>query len=47
MNAQLAATALGIGACDLGGYRKHNLEEMLGLDGVYEHIIHMTIFGQI
>ena len=32
MNAQLAATALSIGACDLGGYRKHNLENILDLE---------------
>ncbi len=46
-NAQLTACALGLGACDLGGYRKQRIEEMLGMDGLCRHIVHMTILGQI
>ncbi len=44
-NAQLAATGMGFGGCDLGGYHKEYLEELIGLDGINEHVIHMTIFG--
>jgi len=47
MNAQLATTALSLGATDLGGYHKQYLEQLLGLDGIYKHIVHMTIFGNV
>lgn len=41
----LATTALGMGACDIGGYHKKNIEELIGLDGVTNHIIHFLIIG--
>lgn len=44
-NAQLTTTALGYGACDIGGYDKQFLEELLGLDGISKQVIHFTVFG--
>jgi len=44
-NAQLTTTALGYGACDIGGYNKQTVEKQLGLDGVSKQVIHFTIFG--
>ena len=44
-NAQLAATALGYGACDIGGYNKQFIEKRLGLDGISKQVIHFTLFG--
>lgn len=44
-NLQLVATALGYGACDIGGYKKGLVEDEIGLDGVTRHLIHMTIVG--
>jgi len=41
----LATTALGMGACDIGGYNKKNIEELVGLDGVTNHIMHLLIIG--
>ena len=44
-NAQLTATGLGYGACDIGGYDKQFIEEILGLDGISKQVIHFTVFG--
>lgn len=44
-NAQLTATALGYGACDLGGYSKQFIEKRFGLDGISKQVIHFTVFG--
>lgn len=44
-NLQLVSTALAYGACDIGGYEKQHVEEILGLDGVLKHMIHMTLVG--
>lgn len=44
-NIHLTATALGIGSCDVGGYAKHELERVLGLDGLSQHVIHLTVLG--
>ncbi|MGI6363120.1 MAG: SagB family peptide dehydrogenase [Bacillota bacterium] len=44
-NAQLTTTALGYGACDIGGYNKQTVEKQLGLDGISKQVIHFTIFG--
>jgi SagB-type dehydrogenase family enzyme len=41
----LICTALGIGPCDVGRYAKHHLEDTLGLDGLSQHVIHLTIIG--
>ena len=45
-NVQLTSTALGYGSCDIGGYEKQYLEKKLKLDGVTNHVIHMTIVGK-
>ncbi len=44
-NAQLTTTALGYGACDLGGYDKQFIEKRFGLDGISKQVIHFTVFG--
>lgn len=45
-NIHLACTALGAGACDIGGYTKQAIEENLDLDGITSHIIHLIILGK-
>lgn len=44
-NVHLVCTALGIGPCDVGGYAKHRIEKLLGLDGISQHVIHLTVIG--
>lgn len=44
-NVHLICTAMGIGPCDVGGYAKHRLEKILGLDGLSGHVIHLTVIG--
>ncbi|EPY2278235.1 SagB/ThcOx family dehydrogenase [Clostridium sporogenes] len=44
-NLQLVSTALGYGACDIGGYEKQYIEELLNIDGVLKHVVHMTVVG--
>ena len=44
-NIQLVSTALGYGACDIGGYNKPLVERELDLDGITKHLIHVTIVG--
>ncbi len=46
MAAQLSATALGYGACDIGGYNKRFIEKLLCIDGLSEQVIHFTVFGK-
>ncbi|MBN1243429.1 MAG: SagB/ThcOx family dehydrogenase [Spirochaetales bacterium] len=41
----LACTALGLGACDIGGFSKSEIEALLGLDGLSRHAIHFLIIG--
>ena len=45
-NIQLTSTALGYGSCDIGGYEKQYLEKLLKLDGLTNHVIHMTVVGK-
>ncbi len=45
-NAQLTTTALGYGACDIGGYNKQFIEKSFGLDGISKQVVHFTIFGK-
>ncbi len=44
-NVHLARTALGLIACDQGGYNKQSLEKTLGLDGTSRHVVHFTLMG--
>ncbi|EJO5349009.1 SagB family peptide dehydrogenase [Clostridium botulinum] len=44
-NLQLTSTALGYGACDIGGYEKQYIEELLNIDGILKHVVHMTVVG--
>lgn len=46
MGGQLCATALGCGGCDIGGYNKRFVENLLSLDGLSEQVIHFTVFGK-
>lgn len=41
----LGCTALELGACDIGGYNKSDIEQLANLDGLTKHIIHFTIIG--
>lgn len=45
-NIQLTGSAIGYGSCDIGGYEKQYLEKLLKLDGITNHVIHMTIVGK-
>jgi SagB-type dehydrogenase family enzyme len=42
----LALTALGLGACDQGGYQKAALESTFGVDGMVKHLVHFTVLGR-
>ncbi|MFD3156228.1 SagB family peptide dehydrogenase [Haloimpatiens sp. FM7330] len=44
-NLQLVSTALGYGACDIGGYEKQYVEEVIKIDGIQKHVVHMNIVG--
>ncbi|SMF78957.1 SagB family peptide dehydrogenase [Streptomyces sp. Amel2xC10] len=44
-NIHLARTALGMIACDQGGYDKQKLEKSLGYDGTSRHVVHFTLVG--
>lgn len=44
-NLQLVATAMGYGACDIGGYNKGKIEKEIEIDGVTKHLIHVTVIG--
>lgn len=41
----LGCAALNLGACDIGGFHKSEIESLLNLDGLTNHIIHFTIIG--
>jgi SagB-type dehydrogenase family enzyme len=44
-NIHLAATSLGMIACDQGGYDKQNVEKAMGYDGTSRHVVHFTLVG--
>jgi SagB-type dehydrogenase family enzyme len=45
-NIHLAATAMGVGSCDVGGYKKRACERLIAVDGLSEHVVHMTVVGK-
>jgi SagB-type dehydrogenase family enzyme len=45
-NIHLICTALGIGSCDVGSFSKRRLEKLLHLDGMSEHMVHLTVIGR-
>lgn len=45
-NLNLAAVALGLGAVNLGGFFDHELDELLGLDGVTASTMYVVAFGR-
>jgi len=44
-NIYLQATSLELGCCAIGGFLDHELDELLGLDGLYESSIYIIIIG--
>lgn len=42
----LTGTALGLGACDVGGFSKSDLEGLFDADGLSRHMIHLTVIGK-
>jgi SagB-type dehydrogenase family enzyme len=44
-NLELAAAALSLGACDLGGFVDHDITELLDLDGDEEIPLHSVAVG--
>jgi SagB-type dehydrogenase family enzyme len=44
--AHLAATALGLASCDVGGFDKPATERLLECDGLNEHAVNFTVIGQ-
>lgn len=42
----LLATALGLGACDVGSFLKRRFERLFEADGVSRHVIHLTVVGK-
>lgn len=45
-NVHLIACATGYGSCDIGAYYKNDLEKLLGIDGIFSHIIHVILVGK-
>ncbi|WP_300366984.1 SagB family peptide dehydrogenase [Brachyspira sp.] len=45
-NIQLAAAAGGILACDIGGFNKIKSEELLDIDGITNHVVHLTLISK-
>lgn len=45
-NLHLARTSMGLAGCDQGGYRKQDLEQIIGMDGVIRHVVHLTAIGK-
>ena len=46
-NLCLTATALGLGACPIGGFVDDDLNELLGIDGVDEAVLYTATVGDI
>lgn len=44
-NINLVAAGLGLGCLNIGGYFDHNMDEMLGLDGVTHSTVYMLSIG--
>jgi SagB-type dehydrogenase family enzyme len=45
-NLYLAATSMGLGACAVGAFLDHQLNELLGLDGAAEAVLYVVSVGQ-
>jgi len=45
-NGYLAATSLGLGACGLGAFADHDINAMLGVDGVDAAAVYMLAVGR-
>jgi SagB-type dehydrogenase family enzyme len=46
MNIHLTCAALGIGSCDVGSFSKRRFEKLMHLDGISEHMLHLTVVGR-
>lgn len=42
----LLCTSLGYGSCDVGSWKKHRIENLLSVDGMSSHMIHLTVVGK-
>lgn len=42
----LACAALGLGACDVGGFAKSRFERLIDADGLSRHMVHLTVIGK-
>jgi len=45
-NIHLTCTALGLGSCDVGSFSKRRIEKLLHLDGISQHVLHLTVVGR-
>jgi SagB-type dehydrogenase family enzyme len=45
-NIHLTCTALGMGSCDVGSFSKRQIEKLLQVDGMSEHMLHLTVIGK-
>lgn len=45
-NIHLTCTSLGIGSCDVGGIKKRACERLIGVDGLSDHVMHLTLVGK-
>lgn len=45
-NIHLICTAENLSSCDMGGYEKARTEQFFNLDGLTNHIIHLTLVGR-
>ncbi|HEY4525399.1 MAG TPA: SagB/ThcOx family dehydrogenase [Candidatus Paceibacterota bacterium] len=46
-NVYLAATALGVGCCAMGGTQDKQIERLLDIDGITESVIHSLVLGEV
>jgi len=45
-NLALAATSIGLGSCQVGALFDDEVNEILGLDGISESVLYMSVVGQ-
>jgi len=45
-NIHLTATALGIGSCDIGGYKKQQFEKFICVDGLSKQMVSLLLIGK-
>lgn len=45
-NMSVISSAIGLGSCMLGGYQDEKLNELIGVDGVFETVHNIMVFGK-